>query len=101
MIVSRLNADALAAIPAEVLDALGLKPGDPIGFEIEDGEVRLTRPDEAAFQQFPTEEAEPGTETLRWLIHQALDDPRPTVPAAEAFASIRRRFDARWAADDD
>lgn len=45
MIVSRISPDALAAIPAEVLRALGVVPGDAIGFEIEASEVRLRRID--------------------------------------------------------
>ena len=46
MIVSRINADALAAFPPEVISALGLKPGDEVAFEVGYDGVFMTRADE-------------------------------------------------------
>lgn len=46
MIVSRITADTLAAFPAEVVRALGLKPGDEVAFEVGLDGVFMTRADE-------------------------------------------------------
>ena len=43
MITSRLTAKAQTTIPQPVRAALGLQPGDEIGYRIEDGEVILTK----------------------------------------------------------
>lgn len=45
MIVSRITADALAALPPEVVRALGLMPGDEVAFEIGMDGVFMTRAD--------------------------------------------------------
>lgn len=86
MIVTRLDADATAVIPAEVLEGLGVKLGDQIAFEISDGEVSIFR--------YPLD-AEIDEDTglsygeLRALIKEADDDPRPSIPIDEAFAQVR------------
>lgn len=41
--ISRLTSKFQATIPAAVRAALGIKQGDAIAFEVEDGLVRLTR----------------------------------------------------------
>lgn len=97
MILTRLDADANVVIPAEMLERLGVKPGDQIAFEIIDGELSVFR--------YPTDdEIDEDTELsygeLRALIKEADDDPRPSVPIDEAFANVRRRLEKRWAADD-
>lgn len=97
MIVTRIEADARALLPAEVLDALKIEPGDAVGFDISDGVVRIFR--------HPSDDeidADTGLTcgALRVLIKEAVDDPRPSIPAEQAFANVRRRMEERWAADD-
>ena len=43
MILSKLTSKAQTTIPAAVREALGLKPGDEVAYEIEEGRVILTR----------------------------------------------------------
>ena len=43
MVTSRLTAKAQTTIPQPVRAALGLQPGDEIGYRIEDGQVILTK----------------------------------------------------------
>ncbi|MFD1610797.1 AbrB/MazE/SpoVT family DNA-binding domain-containing protein [Sphingomonas tabacisoli] len=43
MIHSRITAKSQTTIPRAIRLALGLKPGDFIGYEIEGGEVKLKR----------------------------------------------------------
>jgi antitoxin PrlF len=43
MIHSRITSKSQTTIPRAVRSALGLKPGDLIGYEIEGGEVRLRK----------------------------------------------------------
>jgi antitoxin PrlF len=45
MVTSKLTAKAQTTIPQAVRTALGLHPGDAIGYAIEDGRVTLTRLD--------------------------------------------------------
>lgn len=90
MIVTRMDADANAVIPAEVLERLGAKPGDQIAFEIIDGEVNL-------FRYPPDDEIDEDTGfsygELRALIKEADDDPRPSTPIDEAFAQVRAHIE--------
>ncbi len=53
MIVSTLSSKGQVTIPKRVRDALRVKPGDTIAYEIEGGSVWLRRVDsyEAAFHQ--------------------------------------------------
>ena len=99
MFVERITAEAQATIPDAVLETLGLEPGDSIAFEIVDGRVSLHRAgdeDGRSVEQL----AGLDLETLRTKIRNAIDDPRPSVPIAEAFARVRQRLEARWKADD-
>ncbi|HEX8535496.1 MAG TPA: AbrB/MazE/SpoVT family DNA-binding domain-containing protein [Allosphingosinicella sp.] len=84
MIVKRLEAGAPAVIPDELLAELGLKPGDEIGFAVEDGEVRV-------FRKPPLEglDEETGltTSELRAFIAEGMKG--PYIPAEEAFARLR------------
>lgn len=103
MILKRINADAQATIPAEILHELGLNPGDQIGFDIIAGRVVLTRPDGGfSNEQDESLEALTGFDTamLKAMVDEALDDPRPSIPADQAFADVRRRLEEKWAADD-
>lgn len=103
MIVKRINADAQATIPPEILEELGLSAGDEVGFDIVGGRVVLTRPDGGfADEQDDDLETLTGldTATLKALVDKALNDPRPSVPIDEAFANVRRRLEERWAKDD-
>lgn len=43
MIIGKITAKAQTTIPKAVRRALGLGPGDEIGYEIEDGRVIMTR----------------------------------------------------------
>ena len=43
MIVSKITSKAQTTIPLPVRRALGLCEGDTLGYEIENGQVRLTR----------------------------------------------------------
>ena len=47
MIVSRISTKGQTTIPRAVRAALGLREGDRLGYEIEDGRVVLTRADDA------------------------------------------------------
>ena len=51
--VSRLTSKYQATIPLAVRAALGIKKGDAVAFELENGQVRLTRatPRDLAFAQ--------------------------------------------------
>ena len=53
MFTSRLTIDRQTAIPAEVLEALGLRPGDAIAYAVdEDGRVLLGRTDDPFINPF-------------------------------------------------
>lgn len=85
MIVTRMDADANIVMPAEVLERLGVGPGDQIAFEVIDGEVNVFR--------YPADdEIDEDTHLiygeLRALIKEADDDPRPSIPIDEAFAQV-------------
>lgn len=92
MILTRINADAQVTIPQEVMAALGLKPGDEIGFTVSNGAVSL-------FRNPSDDEIDGDTGltygVLRALIKEAVDDPRPSVPAEQAFAELRAHIDSR------
>lgn len=98
MIVNRINADAQATIPPEILDELGLTPGDEVGFDIIGGRVVLTRPD-GGFSDEHDETLETltglDTATVKALVDKALDDPRPSIPAEEVFTGLRARHEER------
>jgi AbrB family looped-hinge helix DNA binding protein len=51
MLMSRLSSKGQVTIPKKIRDALDLSPGDRVGYELEDGSVRLRRVDpfDAAF----------------------------------------------------
>lgn len=53
MITSKLTSKAQTTIPQAVRRHLGLKPGDLIGFVIEDERIVLTRPLAATPQRAP------------------------------------------------
>jgi AbrB family looped-hinge helix DNA binding protein len=58
MQASTLTSKGQVTIPADVRKQLGLRPGDRVGFIVEDGEVRLVRMEsriEAAFGICKTE----------------------------------------------
>lgn len=92
MIVTRLDSHGNAKIPGEVAKALGLGRGDEIGFHISDGTVSL-------FRNPPDDEIDEETGltigALRALIKEAIDDPRPSIPAEQAFAELREHVAAR------
>lgn len=94
MILKRINADAQATIPSEILHELGLSPGDQIGFDIIAGRVVLTRPDGGfSDEQDDSLETLTGldTATLKAMIDEALNDPRPSIPAEQVFSELRAR----------
>jgi len=43
MYVSRLSSKGQVTIPKEIREAIGLKPGDMIAYEVQNGVVTLTR----------------------------------------------------------
>lgn len=84
MIIGPIDAEASAAIPAEVVGALGLKPGDEVGFDIADGVVSLfrNRSDEEMDEETGLTIAE-----LRAFVAEGSKG--PYIPAEEAFARLR------------
>lgn len=87
-----MEADLQAVIPTEILDALKVKPGDEIGFDITDGVVSMFR--------YPSDDEIDQDTGLRYgalraLIKEAIDDPRPSIPAEQAFAELRAHIDSR------
>lgn len=93
MIVTRLDADAGGIIPPEIIETLGLKPGDSIGWHFLNGRfiVRRAMPDEEIDEETGLPMAE-----LRALIDEARDG--PTLSAEEAFAELRAHAAKRRAA---
>lgn len=93
MIVTRLDADASGPIPVEIIETLGLKPGDSIGWHFLNGRfiVRRAVPDEEIDEDTGLPMAE-----LRTLIGEARDG--PTISAEEAFAGLRAHARKRRAA---
>lgn len=94
MIIERITAASEMRIPPEVLEALGLKPGDDIAFDVHEGVVWLRRVD---FSDSAEIDADTGLDiaTLRTMIQESIDDPRPTMSPAEAMASVRADLRAR------
>lgn len=92
MIVTRIDANA-PAIPAEVLETLGLKPGDSIGWHFLNGRfiVRRAVADEAIDEDTGLPMAE-----LRMLIDEAREG--PTMSMEDAFADLRAHAAKRRAA---
>jgi len=43
MYVSRLSSKGQVTIPKEIREAIGLKPGDMVAYEVQNGVVTLTR----------------------------------------------------------
>lgn len=93
MIVTRLDADASGTIPAEIIETLGLKPGDSIGWHFLNGRVIFRRA--MANEEIDDETGLPMSE-LRTMIAEARDG--PTVSADEAFADLRAHAEKRRAA---
>lgn len=89
MIMAQVTTELAAALPAEVVRALQLLPGDEIGFEIEGDSVRLTRPED--------EEIDLGLtrEDLRALIAEGMEG--PILSADEVFANVRQHLEERSA----
>ncbi len=96
MIVNRVTPGFAASLPREVMVALDLLPGDTIGYVIEDGAVRLIRvQDEDGEDLTPEEITGLTTAQIDALIQEALDDPRPSVSAEEAFADVYAMLDQK------
>jgi bifunctional DNA-binding transcriptional regulator/antitoxin component of YhaV-PrlF toxin-antitoxin module len=87
MMVSRLDADGKLALPKELVELLGLSPGDQVGFHVKDGQAVLFRDD--------PDEVEPitglTTREIRVLLAEA-EEGEP-VPAEEAFAQVRAHIE--------
>lgn len=85
MILSRLGAKWQTTVPLSVREALGVSPGDRLAYRIEGGLVFVSRAegDEESGEDELHSDAE-----IQAAIDEALNDPRPTVPAEEAFAEV-------------
>jgi bifunctional DNA-binding transcriptional regulator/antitoxin component of YhaV-PrlF toxin-antitoxin module len=84
MIVKRLEAGDPAVIPEELLAELGLKPGDEIGFAVDDGEVRV-------FRNPPLDEIDEETGLTIGELRAMIAEGRrgPYIPAEEALGRLR------------
>ena len=85
MIYSEVLPRGRIDIPVEVREALGLKPGDKLRYEIDGDRVVLSKGgnEEDHGDDLMT------NEELKPIIDAALADDRPTLSADEAFAEIR------------
>ena len=93
MIVTHFDYGAGNSIPAEVIETLGLKPGDSIGWHFLNGRFIVRRA--MADEEIDEETGLPMAE-LRTLIDEARDG--PTMSADEAFAQLRAHAAKRRAA---
>lgn len=90
MILSRVSARWQTTVPRSVREALGVGPGDALSYRIEGDQVFVSKADD---------EDEEGDEDIRSdaevqaAIDEALNDPRPTIPAEEAFARAYARIE--------
>ena len=61
-------------------------------------------PDDEAAHALSPEAERWFEENLDWVkakVQEALDDPRPAIPLAEAFARVRARLHAKYGSTDD
>lgn len=88
MIEGSISSRGRITIPPEVRDALGLRPGDMLRYEIEGDHVILSRgTDEHGADDLVSDDE------LRPIIEAALADDRPTYPAEEVFARLRQHIE--------
>ena len=98
MIVEQITFDGCVRIPEPVLEALGLKLGDTIAFDVEDGRVRLHRADQLdpELDQLFGDEADDHTDDeVAAFVEEALSDSRPTLSIDETFAEVQAHIEER------
>jgi bifunctional DNA-binding transcriptional regulator/antitoxin component of YhaV-PrlF toxin-antitoxin module len=87
MISARLDTDGKLALPQDVLELLGLEPGDELVIELMDGRAVITRAPQSADLE---EEA-----AVQAAIDEYLKNPGPTYPVEEVRARLHARFETR------
>jgi bifunctional DNA-binding transcriptional regulator/antitoxin component of YhaV-PrlF toxin-antitoxin module len=87
MILASLDADGRLILPKEVLKALGLSPGDQVGFSLEGDQAVIFRDD--------PDEIEPvtglTTREIRALLAET--EGQETYPADEVFARLHAHIE--------
>jgi len=91
MIVSRLGAKWQTIVPLSVREALGVGPGDSLAYRIEGEQVFVSR-DEG--NEDSGEDDIHSDAEIQAAIDDVLNDPRPSIPAEEAFARVFAHIDA-------
>lgn len=92
MILSRLGAKWQTTVPLSVREALGVGPGDSLAYRIEGGQVFVSRAED---DDDRGEDDIHSDAEIQAAIDEALSDPRPTVPAEEAFAEVYAYIEER------
>lgn len=87
MILTSLDDDGKLTLPKKVLDALGIKPGDEVGFYEEGGQMVIFRnpPDDEIDEELGMTYGE-----VRAMLAEA-EEGEP-IPAEQAFAEIREHI---------
>ncbi len=88
MIVSRLDADGKLALPAELLDALGIRPGDEVGFYDQGGQMVIFR---NPLDDEVDEELGMTYGEVRGMLAETENE--PTYPAEEVFERVLTHID--------
>lgn len=94
MIVTRIKPRWRVDVPLEVQQALDVKPGDLLRYEIDGDRVIISKGNPVDAQEDTMTD-----EALRPIIDAALRETGPTYSGEEVFAELHARIDARGQVD--